>query len=227
VLNENRKVIVQDQNTTEDLINCTADALTAVVKRAAIVGSIESLTYQSVTRRINFTRCDNNYFVTVASNETDEKAMTNLTRALVPTVLKLVREGTFSREKNAETPKLITSAQVKSETSTPDLPASQIVVENLSGLGVISGSPDTIRLDRALIGQWKELYGDKKIEEALVEEATTRKRMRCKFQPIKSSKLEGHNIVQIPHSVQASLGIKKGSVVLVRPVVEDGGKKHD
>jgi len=225
VLNENKHVIAQDQNTTEELIKSTADALTTVTKRAAIAGEIESLTYNGVNQRVNFTRCDKNYFVTVASNETDEKTMTNLTRVLFPTVLKLVQEGVLSREKNAETLKPKTPTQVKPEPATSDLPASEFVVENLSGLDLISGSPETIHVDRALIGQWKELYGEKKIEGVIVEEITKRKKMPCKFRPIKGSKLEGKGVVLIPYRVQAYLGIKKGSMVLVRPVIENRGRK--
>jgi hypothetical protein len=228
VLNENKQVLAQDQNTPEELINGIADVLTPLIERAATVGGIESLTYQGVTQRINFNHCDNNYFVTVASNETDEKAMTNLTRVLVPTFLKLAQEGVFSHEKNvAATPKLKTPKQTTPKLATPDLPASEFVVEPLSGLSIISSSPETIRLDRALIGEWKELYGNKKIEEAIVEEVTEGKRMRCTFEPIKGSKLEGQGVVQIPNRVQTILGIKKGAVVLVRPVVETEAKKHD
>jgi hypothetical protein len=94
-------------------------------------------------------------------------------------------------------------------------------VENLAGLSIISGSPDTIRVDRALVGRWRELYGDKKIVEAIVEEVATGKKVRCRFESIKDSKLEGQGVVQVSLRLQKSLGIKKGATVLVRPAVQD------
>ena len=226
VLNKNKQVLAQDQNTTEELMNGTANYLTALIEKTGITGGIESLTYYGADQRINFTNCDDNYFVTAASNETDENTMTNLTRVLVPTMLKLAQGIVSSHEENPTvtnptiTTKLKTPTQTNPELSTIDLPASEFVVETLSGLSIISTQSGTIRVDRALIGEWKELYGDKKIEEAMVEGSATGKRMRCRFQAIKESK-QGQGVVQIPDRMQANLGIKKGEVVLVRPIIVD------
>lgn len=223
VLDENQHALAQDQDTTEELTNGVADSLTAMVKRAEIAGGIESLTYEGSDQRINLARYDDNYLVTVASNEAAEKAVSNVTRVLIPTLLKFVKDASSNQvEKDTiETPPVEISPEVTPEAPTNDVPASECVVETLSGLSILSVSPGTIRVDRALIGEWKELYGDKKIEEAEVEAVSTGKRTRCKFQPIKNSKLEGQGVVQLPDKVQQTLEIKKGTVVLVRPVVED------
>ncbi len=58
------------------------------------------------------------------------------------------------------------------------------MVENLGGLLVPS---DTVRIDNAVITQWKDLYGEKKIEETDIE-TLNGKTTRCKFKPIKDSK---------------------------------------
>jgi hypothetical protein len=222
VLNKNKQVIAQDQNTQEEPINCAAETLAALVKRAGIAGGVDSLTFQGAEKRINFTRCDNNCFVTLASNDTDEKTLTQLIRVLVPSMRRLSQQVVSSHEaKIAASSKPKPVPQIKPQPSTSEPSVTEFLVENLAGLSIISGSPDTIRVDRALVGQWRELYGDKKIEEAVVEEASTGKKVQCRFEPIKDSKLEGQGVVQVPLRIQKSLGIKKGATVLVRPVVED------
>lgn len=242
ILNDNNQVITQDQNTSRELIDCTAESLAAIMKTAAIAGGIESLMCSGATQKINCTRYENNYFVTVASDETDEKALSTIARVMVPSMLKLAQEVMTSRKDSIPaTPKTKVPAAAHAPTviATPspalgrtkpitvEVPTAEFVVDNLSGINIISGDPDTIQIDRALIGQWKELYGDKHIEKATVEDVATGKRIRCKFQPIKSEKLEGQNVVLIPNRIRSKLEIKKGAMVRIRPVIEDGEKKHE
>lgn len=222
ILNKNKQVLAQDQNTEEEFIGCAADTLTALIKRAGIAGGIDSLTFQGAERRINFTRCDNNYFVTVASNETDEKTLTQLIRVLVPSMRRLAQQVVSSHEaKVVVSSKPKTMPQIKPPQPTSEPAATESLVENLTGLSIISGSPDTIRVDRALIGRWRELYGEKIVEEAIIEDASTGKKVRCRFEPITASKLEGQGVVQVPLRLQSRLGIKKGATILVRPVVKE------
>ena len=233
ILNENQQVITQDQNTSNELVDCTTETLTALTKTASIAGGVESLTCSGATEKINLTRYENNYFVTFSSNETDEKALGTLARVMVPSMLKLAQEVAITRkETSAVTPKPnaptpMTAAPTRTRPQISDVPASEFVVENISGINIISSSADTIQVDRALIGQWKELYGDKHIEYATVEDVKTRKRLRCKFQPIRNEKLDGQNVVLIPNRIQKKLEIKKGATVRIRPVIEDGEKKHE
>jgi hypothetical protein len=222
VLNKNKQVVAQDQNTQEEPINCAVETLAALVKRASIAGGVDSLTFQGAEKRINFTRCDNNYFVTLSSSDTDEKTLTQLIRVLVPSMHRLSQQVVSSQEaKIAASSKPKPVPQIKPQPRASEPSATEFLVENLAGLSIISGSPDTIRVDRALVGRWRELYGDKKIVEAIVEEVATGKKVRCRFEPIKDSKLEGQGVVQVSLRIQKSLGIKKGVTVLVRPAVED------
>ena len=82
------------------------------------------------------------------------------------------------------------------------------------------GNPDYIRVDKVVIARWKETYGEKEIKEVTVEETTFGKKIRCKLQPIKDSQLEGKGVTQIPEKLQQALRTKKGSLVLIKPVVE-------
>jgi hypothetical protein len=165
---------------------------------------------------------------------------------MVPSMLRLAQEVITSRKETipaspknkspatTQTPapaplpvSISVSAPTKSKPLTSDLPASEFVVENLSGINIISSDAGTVYVDRALIGEWKELYGDKNIEYATIEDVSTRKRLRCKFQPIKNEKLDGQNVVLVPNRIQAKLEIKKGATVRIRPVIEDGEQKHE
>jgi hypothetical protein len=64
------------------------------------------------------------------------------------------------------------------------------------------------------------LFGDKEVKQVILEETVAGKRISCKVQPIKNSDLEGKGVVQIPDKMQQALQVKKGSLVLVKPVVE-------
>lgn len=251
ILNDNKQIITQDENTTKDLIDCTTDTLTALTGAASIAGDIDAFMCSGPSQKINFTRYENNYFVTVASNETDEKALTTIARVMVPSMLRLAQEVIASRKEAVpevlkvkdspltQSPKpeptlTATPTQVRAPTPPPvpapaktksqtlDLPASEFTAENLSGINIISSDPDTIYVDRVLLGEWKELYGDKHIEKAMIESASTGKKFQCKFQPIKSQKFEGQNIVLIPNRIQNKLEIKRGVTVRIRPIIEEG-----
>jgi hypothetical protein len=106
--------------------------------------------------------------------------------------------------------------EVNPEPLLPEPPVNQFIVENLGGLLVPS---DTVRIDSAVIVQWKDLYSDKKIEEVDVE-TLNGKTTRCKFKPIKGSKYEGKGIIQMPEKIQLTLQTTKGELVMVKPVVE-------
>jgi predicted regulator of Ras-like GTPase activity (Roadblock/LC7/MglB family) len=98
----------------------------------------------------------------------------------------------------------------------PDPPVTQLIIEDLGGLLVPS---DTVRVDNALITQWNDLYGDRKLEEVDIE-ALNGKTTRCKFKNIKDSKYQGKGIIQMPDKIQKTLETAKAELVMVKPVVE-------
>jgi len=105
--------------------------------------------------------------------------------------------------------------EVDDELLLPEPPVTQLIVENLGGLLVPS---DTVRVDKALIAEWNEIYAGKKLEEVDIE-TRNGKTTRCKFKPIKDSKHEGKGIVRIPEKIQVTLETTKGELVMVKPVV--------
>jgi len=98
----------------------------------------------------------------------------------------------------------------------PEPPVTQVIVESL---GRLQFKSDTVRIDNSIIEQWKDLYGDRIIEEVELD-ALNGKTIRCKFSPIKDSKYQGKGVIQIPDKIQAAMETSKGKLVMVKPVVE-------
>jgi hypothetical protein len=122
-----------------------------------------------------------------------------------------VESETYEETEQAEL-----EAKYDDEPVLPEPPVTQLLVENLGGLLVPS---DTVRIDKEVITQWNELYGDSKIREVEVE-ALNGKTTRCKFKQIKKSKDEGKGIVKMPEKIQLTLETQQGELVTVKPVIE-------
>lgn len=115
-----------------------------------------------------------------------------------------------------EPEKATSEPEYEDEPLLPDPPVTQLIVENLGGLLVPS---DTVRVDKEVITQWNELFGDIEIEEVEVE-ALNGKTTRCKFKKIKKSKDSGKGIIKMPEKIQLTLETQQGELVTVKPVIE-------
>lgn len=102
------------------------------------------------------------------------------------------------------------------EHSTFEVPAVQLIVENIGGLLVPS---DTVRVDGETLSSWETTFEGKKIEYVEIE-TFDGKTARYKVKPIKDSKYVGKGVVQIPEKAQLALEIKKGELVRVKPIIE-------
>ncbi len=241
IFRKDKKILAKDENTGETAISNTVDALSALNERAKANGSVESVILQGTNKNMMIMRVSDLYFAIVASREADEKSLKIINHVLVPNILKMVEaiqpglaiaatepaasnNGTDEKagdNDNFETsPSAETSVANEPDPFLPEPPVSQCMVENLKGFGNLLGSQDIVRVDSTIIAHWKNLYGDKKIEEVQVEETRTGKRMRCKFKPLKDPKLEGKGIIQMPEKAQLTLQTKKGALVMVKPVIE-------
>ena len=101
----------------------------------------------------------------------------------------------------------------------PDLPACQLIVEDLSGFGSLLGN-DVVRFDEGLVERWKEFYDQKKIDEVIINDILLGKSVQCKFKILRDSEFKGKGRVQIPKWIQQKLAIKEGSLVTIKPVVK-------
>jgi hypothetical protein len=246
---KDKKLVAKDETTTEENINQTINAFEAITERADAIGGLEAVTFQGSNGRISIFCQNEFYLTTVASKEADENYVKTLTRVLIPTVIKLVdkihsanadaEQATVNSEPTAETETSEVTAdsedrenelsaeetapiqeepapEINTEPYVPEPPVTQFIVENLGGLLVPS---DTVRIDNAVIAQWNELYGDKKLEEVDLESVNGRT-TRCKFKPIKDSKSTGKGIIQMPEKIQLTLETAKGELVMAKPVIE-------
>jgi hypothetical protein len=238
IFKENNEILAKDTSTDEETAVSAVDAFRALTKRAEVTGGIESLTLNGADGQMNITRMGDYYLANITSNEADEKYVKALTRVLVPTIFKLIDmihpasadgEQTSAEQSPAEesaaperTPKEENPGpNTDAEPLLAEPPVNQFIVENLRGLGDFLGSGDTVRVDSTTLMQWKELCGDKEIEEVIVK-TLDGKTARCKLKPTKGSEYDGKGVVQIPEKIQQDLHTKKGELVTVQPVIDSG-----
>jgi len=246
VLDQNHTIIARDENTTEETLSQAVEVLNEMFGKADAIGGVDDLTIEGINGRMNVSRMDEIFLVTVTSRKVNLKYVNTVTHVLVPTVLKLIEklnpgplksnliepeqkledEPENSTVEQAAEPIQEEPTKAEEQAETPhdesmekivaEPPANQFLVEEMKGL--LSPS-DTVRIDNSVIEKWNELYEDKTIEEADIE-TFSGKSVRCKVKPIKNAKLEGQGKVQIPGKLQLVLDIKKGELVRVKPVVE-------
>jgi predicted regulator of Ras-like GTPase activity (Roadblock/LC7/MglB family) len=246
VLDQNHTIIARDENTTEETLSQAVQVLNEMFGKADAIGGVDDLTIEGINGRMNVSRMDEIFLVTVTSRKANLNYVNTVTHVLVPTVLRLIeklnpgplKSNLIEPEQKLETelenstveqaaePIQEEPTKTEEQAETPheesmekivaEPPANQFLVEEMKGL--LSPS-DTVRIDNSVIEKWNELYEDKTIEEADVE-TFSGKSVRCKVKPIKNAKLEGQGKVQIPGKMQLVLDIKKGELVRVKPVVE-------
>lgn len=242
VLDQNHTIIARDENTTEETLSQAVEVLNDMFGKADAIGGVDDLTIEGINGRMNVSRMDEIFLVTVTSRKANLNYVNTVTHVLVPTVLKLIekldhfplKNNLIEPEQKPETEPENSTVELTTEpgqeeeeqAETPheesmekivaEPPANQFIVEEMKGL--LSPS-DTVRIDNSVIEKWNEFYQDKTIEEADVE-TFGGKSVRCKIKPIKDAKLEGQGKVQIPGKIQLVLDIKKGELVRVKPVVE-------
>ena len=232
VFEENGKIVTEDQEIPEVAINNAQEAFRALSEKAGAIDGIESVTFHGSDSKANITRFNNFYVTNVASNEADEKTVTNLTRVMIPTMLRLVQDiYPLSKKTIQETqravdpePEMATDPEPEMasnpEPYIPESQASEFTVETL-GFSKFLSDPHMVRIDTALIAEWKELYGNESITQINIQNPISQKTLRCEFNTIKESKNEGKGIIQVPEKIQLILEATKGTKVLVTPVFKN------
>lgn len=241
IFRDDDTILAKTEETNQETAAQAAKTLNAMSKRANTVGGLESATFYSTNNHMNIFHVNNYYLAVVGSEEADEKNSADLTRILIPTVLRLTEKiSDFSREENLvekpKVPEVSTSTVEESSTDLaaeeltveeqleldepqsllPEPPVTQFMVENTNSLFMFS---DTIRIDSGVIQQWKDLYGEREITEVELE-TLNGQTTRCKFKPIKDSKHDGKGTIQIPQRIQQTLQTSKGELITVKPVIE-------
>jgi hypothetical protein len=244
IFKQDSKILAKDENTDKETTRNAMDAFGALAERSDVIGGLESLAFKANDGSVSIARVYDNYLVNVTSNEADEKYTNALTRVLVSTLLRLAdkiypvssvsetksetepfeeENVTENSEEETLTEDLEPSGEkpvltLPSETMLPEPPVNQLIVEDLHGLRFL-GSSNTVRIDSATIMVWKDLYGERQIEEVVVK-TFNGKAARCKFKSTKGSEYDGKGIIQLPEPVQIALQTRKGDLVTVKPIIE-------
>jgi len=230
IFTEDGEIIAGNENTPEKTMVHVIDAFDGILEKAEAIGGVEHITLEGSNGRVNVSHVNDLYLITVTSGKADMNYVNTITRVLIPTVLKLLEKigptplksrsplpaKELAEETALEEPKETIEPKIKPETSFPEPPKNQLIVENLGGLLVPS---DAVRIDSEILSQWEELYEGKKIEEVEIE-TFDGKTTQCKVKPIKDSKYEGKGIIQMPEKIQLALEIRKGELVRAKPIIE-------
>jgi hypothetical protein len=241
IFSDDGAILAKDENTDDQTATRVINVLNAVAKSAETIGGLESAAFYSASNRMNVFHTDDYSLAVVGSEEPDGEDSAGLARILIPTVLRLtekisaISQGETSQiealklqeEEFSEIEDSGTDLEAKEivldepeveepQQLLPDAPVTQFMVENLGGLYALS---DTVRIDNGIIQQWKELYGEREIEEVEVE-TLNGQTTRCKYKPIKDSKHDGRGVIQLPQKVLQALKTSKGELVTVKPVIE-------
>ena len=244
IFDNNGTILAMDDALDNETAARTINVFKAVAKKANAIGGLESASFYSENNRVNVFQIDNLCLVLVGSEEPDGERTANLVRMLVPAVLKLSeRISKFQPEsspkmseplRTADSPTEDTGTNLEAEEikavedtkrnlkkendqpieTSPEPLVTQLMVENV---GRFAGS-NSVRIDSAVIQQWKDVYGEIQINEVEVETLNGQK-IRCKYRLIGDSKLDGKGLVQMPQRMQMTLNTSKGELVTVKPIL--------
>ncbi len=245
IFNDDGTILAMDDALDNETAARTINVFKAVAKKANALGGLESASFYSENNRVNVLQIDNLRLVLVGSEEPDGERTTSLARILVPAVLKLTERiskfqpeslPTISSEpsRTADSPMEDTGTNLEAEEikavedtkrkqkkeneqpieTSPEPLVTQLMVENV---GRFAGS-NSVRIDSAVIQQWKDVYGEIQINEVEVETLNGQK-IRCKYRLIGDSKLDGKGLVQMPQRMQMTLNTSKGELVTVKPIL--------
>ncbi len=244
IFRNNGSILAKDDDLDEETVNRTADIFKTVAKKAETIGGLESTTFYSENNRVSIFKINDLCLALVGSEEPDGNRTAAFARILVPTVVKLTQRissygqidsrivieapeapkaeaeeiGTHLEAKEikpAENDKRKENREPKQIIEvTPEPLVTQLMVEDS---GRFAGS-NSVRIDSAVVQQWKDLYGEKEIDEVEVETLGGQK-LRCKYKLIGDSKLDGKGLVQLPQKMQLILNTSKGELVTVKPVI--------
>ncbi len=219
IFKENGEIVAEDQNSTPVKINSAQDVLRALTEKAEVIGGIESITFKGEKARANINRFQDLYVANVASNEADERTIASITRVMIPTVLRLVHGILPSQNRPEETLRRMEPEKVSSpELFQPKPQALKLTVENF-GFGSLLKDSSLTLIDTALIAQWNEVFGERKVCKVSIENPVMGKSLITNYEAFKESKYEGKNIVQLSEKTRLALNVTRGAQILLKPII--------
>jgi hypothetical protein len=226
-----KEIIAKDNCVNEKEANNTIEAFEALSNRAYVIGGIESVTIQGANGRVDINQFNDFYSTIVTSKNADGEKVNSLTHVLAPTIFKKLQNKNLTPNKSLETLQppnelAIEKSQIPIftptklvEISPPALEYGEFIVDSMGRLEALSISPDTIKLDVVTVGRWTELFGENKINKVQIRVADTGKTLECMYETSIDPKHQRGSVL-LPEPVQRKLQVKKGSKILLKPIIK-------
>ncbi|UCG37099.1 MAG: roadblock/LC7 domain-containing protein [Candidatus Bathyarchaeota archaeon] len=242
ILNKEAELIAGDKQTVETTLDRAVGSLEGIMEKADAIGDLDALTIEGSKGNVHITCINDMYLTIISSRKADVKYVQTIARVLIPTVMKLldslsptplrqsppsrdllkpeirkelekeIVEEEFEDEAEAEETKKDKEKRKKREL---EIPSNQLIVERFGGLLVRS---DTVQISRDIVSEWQDVLDTEEI--GLVEiESFNGKSNQCKVKALDGSKLENKAVIRIPEKLCQTLGVKKGELVRVTPVI--------
>jgi len=227
-------IIAGDAKTSEATMSRVLSCLEVILEKGETIGGLNSLVIEGSKRNVHITSVNDMFLTMVTSKDADMKYLHTISRALIPTMIKLLdkldnRVPTTIRhippshtlfEPSEEELHEVEEEEIK-ETEEKDkmpeleLPSNQLIVESFGGLLVRS---DTVQISKDIMSEWQEFVDGEQINRVEIE-AFNGETKQCKVKTVDESKLENKAVIRIPEKVCRTLDIKRGELVRVKPLV--------
>lgn len=235
LFNKNGKIIAGDAETPETIMKDALVPFENILDKTDAIGGLHSIIIDGLRGQVHISLIEDMYLALVTSKNADINYLQTVTRAIIPTVLKLLKNMSYvpvpptpikeeKEEKIEEEPEEKEKPKEKIAKEQPfDIkpdelllpPSNQLIVDIVGGLLVRS---DTAQVDPDILTKWSEHLSEEKINEIEIE-TFNGKTLQCKVKAIGDSKYHGKGIIRIPEKIRRTLDVKKGELVRVRPVV--------
>ena len=243
------QVLAKDDDITDEETRRAVGAFEYINQKAEFIGGLKSLTIRGTEGRADFNQIDEYFLAVVASKDVDNGTIDNLNHVLAPAIFKRIQDAAESIDDHSEAktqvfvnkpvqieppprPELeerfspqvetLISEPIEFSEPEPEIPApeySAFIVDEMRGIGILSGSADSVRLDLITVGRWTELYGEDKVQKIVVKDAKTGKSVECGYEVSHDTRPERRGIASIPEPILRKLQVRKGAKVYVKPII--------
>jgi len=170
----------------------------SLIEKADTIGGLNTFLVNGNKGVAQISRVNNMYLALSASKKADMTYIQSVAKIIFPTVMKLLEN--------------IVSTPLKSAFSSQDLMA-----ENLTGL--FSG--ETAQINNEILKEWSKNLNNAHIDEIEIE-TSNGKIATCKVKAISEREFKEKSLIRIPEKIYRTLGVEKGELVKVKPIVPEG-----
>lgn len=224
LFDKNGAVIVGDEETDGKTVRKAARSFDGILEKAKSLGGLQAIAIDGSRGKVHISCVDDMYFAMVTPKNADMTYLRTVTRAIIPTVIKLVNGITSTSFKplspqpkqklKKEREEREEREEELEETLAPS--SNQLIIKTIGGLLVRA---DRVEIDKKILTEWSEDYNDGEgIDEVEIESFGGRT-TKCKVKGIGDPKLEDKGLIRMPEKIQKELDVKEGALVRVKPAL--------